>query len=106
MTGYGLSRPEGSAMPFWVLVSAGQYLYEIWSLKSGFTMRRHLAIADLLLFTEPYLLRFPAVDGATWSKGGSFGLIFPRPFFLYLFRRRGVQICVLGTSTIVIVAQK
>ncbi|KZV30055.1 hypothetical protein F511_24922 [Dorcoceras hygrometricum] len=40
-----------------------------------------------LLFTEPYLLRFPAVVGVAWSKGGNVGLLLPRPFFLYPFRR-------------------
>ncbi|KZV35354.1 hypothetical protein F511_37697 [Dorcoceras hygrometricum] len=66
--GLGLSRPEGSVMSFCVSVNAGQ-----------------------LLFTEPYLLRLPAVEDSDWNKSGSAGLLLPRNFFLYHFRRLGLS---------------
>ncbi|KZV50660.1 hypothetical protein F511_30973 [Dorcoceras hygrometricum] len=40
-----------------------------------------------LLFIVTYFIRFSAVEDVAWSKVGSVGFLFPRRFFLYLFRR-------------------
>ncbi|KZV22887.1 ubiquitin-protein ligase [Dorcoceras hygrometricum] len=47
--------------------------------------------SGVLLCTEAYLLRLPAVEDSDLSKGGSAGLLLLRRFVLYLFRRLAIS---------------
>ncbi|KZV30962.1 mediator of RNA polymerase II transcription subunit 25-like [Dorcoceras hygrometricum] len=42
-------------------------------------------VAKPILFIEPNLLRFLAIDDVAWSKIGSVEFLLPRSFFLYRF---------------------
>ncbi|KZV54880.1 hypothetical protein F511_35955 [Dorcoceras hygrometricum] len=45
-------------------------------------------VVNPLLCTEPYLLRFPALDVSAWSKAGRVEFLFSRSFFRYRFWSR------------------
>ncbi|KZV41830.1 leucine-rich repeat receptor-like serine/threonine-protein kinase [Dorcoceras hygrometricum] len=65
---------------------------------------------QVLLFTEPYLLRLPMVDSSDESESGSVGLLLLRRFVWILFSNVCLKLVVdlrhCGNLLVVIVAQR